>query len=452
MPGYIPHPPSPRQAEFLALDCREALYGGAAGGGKSDAALMAALQGVHVPGYAALILRRSYAELSLPGALMDRAHEWLHGTDAYWDGLSHSFRFPALSSLVFGYAANKRDLMRYQGPEFQYVCFEELTQWETENLYTYLYSRQRSKTSIRIPLRMRGTTNPGGPGHKWVQERFGIPDSGCKSRHDHNGRVFIPSFLDDNPGINRDEYRQSLAQLDSVTRDQLEHGRWVLDVSGLVYRYDPGQHSVDVLPVLDHGDEWHYVMGIDYGLRDACAWVVLAWSRYNPSAYLVYAESVEGMIPSEAARRTEELAALWQPEDIVGDPAAAGYIEESRRVFGLPIRAAQKTDKAGTIRLMNGALESGALRVVSGEQTAPWYDEASRLLWDDDRRLKENQSQPNHCCDAALYAWRETRAHLSAPRPDAPRPRPMDPYETQRINAANKRQERERWQHGLRLA
>ena len=451
MPGYIPHPPSPRQAEFLALDCREALYGGAAGGGKSDALLMAALQGVHVPGYSALLLRRTYADLSLPGALMDRAHSWLQGTGAEWSERDKRWAFPSGSSLGFGYLETRRDRYRYQGAELQFVGFDELTQFEQAD-YEYLFSRLRARSGIRVPLRMRAATNPGGIGHKWVQQRWQIPDAGCASAHDAGGRVFVPSLLADNPGLNQDEYRQSLAQLDSVTRDQLEHGRWVLDVSGLVYRYDPGQHSVDVLPVLDHGDEWHYVMGIDYGLRDACAWVVLAWSRYNPSAYLVYAESVEGMIPSEAARRTEELAALWQPEDIVGDPAAAGYIEESRRVFGLPIRAAQKTDKAGTIRLMNGALESGALRVVSGEQTAPWYDEASRLLWDDDRRLKENQSQPNHCCDAALYAWRETRAHLSAPRPDAPRPRPMDPYETQRINAANKRQERERWQHGLRLA
>ena len=62
----------------------EAFYGGAAGGGKSIALLMAALQYVDVPGYAAIIFRRSYADLSLPGALMDRAHEWLGSTDAVW--------------------------------------------------------------------------------------------------------------------------------------------------------------------------------------------------------------------------------------------------------------------------------------------------------------------------------------------------------------------------------
>ena len=68
---YSPTQPTPKQRAFLALDCLEALYGGAAGGGKSEALLMAALQYVHVPGYAAILFRRTYADLSLPGALMD---------------------------------------------------------------------------------------------------------------------------------------------------------------------------------------------------------------------------------------------------------------------------------------------------------------------------------------------------------------------------------------------
>jgi hypothetical protein len=63
--GYIPHLSTPRQAAFLLLDCQEAFYGGAGGGGKSDALLMAALQYVDIPGYSALIIRRNFSD---PGA------------------------------------------------------------------------------------------------------------------------------------------------------------------------------------------------------------------------------------------------------------------------------------------------------------------------------------------------------------------------------------------------
>jgi hypothetical protein len=81
---YIPHFPTEKQLAFLALDCKEAMYGGAGGGGKSDALLMGALMYVDVPGYAALILRKTYKDLSLPDAIMSRADMWLRGTDAHW--------------------------------------------------------------------------------------------------------------------------------------------------------------------------------------------------------------------------------------------------------------------------------------------------------------------------------------------------------------------------------
>ena len=79
MNGLIPHVPTSRQAAFLLLNCLEAFYGGAGGGGKSDALLMAALQYADVPGYNALIIRRNLSDLALPKALMDRAHTWLRG-------------------------------------------------------------------------------------------------------------------------------------------------------------------------------------------------------------------------------------------------------------------------------------------------------------------------------------------------------------------------------------
>src|SRR5437870_5506170 len=77
--------PSNPQTHFLKLDCLEAFYGGAAGGGKSQALLMAALQYVHVPGYSALILRRDTRRLGLAGGLIPRSFEWLSNQKAKWD-------------------------------------------------------------------------------------------------------------------------------------------------------------------------------------------------------------------------------------------------------------------------------------------------------------------------------------------------------------------------------
>ncbi len=219
---YIPHQPTIPQTAFLLLEDREALYGGAAGGGKSDALLMGALQYVDTPGYAALLLRKTYADLSLPEAIMARANEWLRPTDGRWDDHAKTWTFPSRATLTFGYLDTKNDHLRYQGAAFQFIGFDELTQFP-EYQYRYLFSRLRRLKGSRIPIRMRGATNPGGPGHAWVRNRFFLEKK--------LGRRFVPARLQDNPYLD-EEYRESLAELDPVTRRRLEDGDWEVEESG----------------------------------------------------------------------------------------------------------------------------------------------------------------------------------------------------------------------------
>lgn len=215
---YIPHNPFDQQIDFLTYPAEELLYGGMAGGGKSDSLLMGALQYVKEPDYAALILRRSYQDLSQPGAIMDRARKWL---SAYveagivkWDRDTKTFIFPSGATLTFGYLAHDNDLDQYQGSEFQFVGFDELTQF-TEKQYTYLHSRLRKLKKSDIPIRMRAGTNPGGRGHDWVKAKFILGDV-----------PFIPSSYLDNIYLDADEYAKSLEKLDELTKRQLMYGDW----------------------------------------------------------------------------------------------------------------------------------------------------------------------------------------------------------------------------------
>ncbi len=218
---------------------REALFGGAAGGGKTDALLMGALQFVDIPGYSAILFRRTYKDLALPDAIMDRAHQWLQGTEAKWKGDDYVYIFPSTAKLTFGYMKTDMDRYRYQGAEFQYVGFDETTQF-SELQYTYLFSRLRRGSTVNIPLRMRGASNPGGVGHDWVKQRFLI--DGVRA-----GRVFIPAKLADNPSLDQVEYRASLMELDPVTRLQLLEGDWEARHGGSIFKrewFDP----VKVMP------------------------------------------------------------------------------------------------------------------------------------------------------------------------------------------------------------
>ena len=235
---YCPHEPSAKQRQFLALNTFEALYGGAAGGGKSDALIMGALAYIHEPRFASLLLRKTYKDLNLSGAIMARSHEWFRGTSASWSAQDYRWTFPSGASMSFGYMDSLQDRERYQSAEFQYIAFDELTHFE-EGQYTYMASRLRKPPGMDVPLKLRAGSNPGGRGHDWVYERFvaeGAP------------QPFVPALLDDNPGTDGVSYRQALSHLDAVTRRQLENGEWIRSGEGLVFQLDEARDCVERLP------------------------------------------------------------------------------------------------------------------------------------------------------------------------------------------------------------
>lgn len=228
---FMPRIPHEKQHAFLWLDCLEALFGGAAGGGKSDALLLAALQYVDVPRYAAILFRKTLADLKLPGALMARSKQWgLEKRGAKFNENDKQWKFPSGASLSFGYMKNDEDRYRYQSAEFQFIGFDELTQFSRMQ-YTYMFSRCRRPSDLskgdplaRVPLRVRAASNPGGRGHEWVKRRFITKVDSPPA--DPTQRVFIPSRLEDNPSIDANTYKQALDELDDKTRAQLLDGDW----------------------------------------------------------------------------------------------------------------------------------------------------------------------------------------------------------------------------------
>lgn len=413
---YCPQTPTPKQLEFLGLDCFEALFGGAAGPGKSSALLMAALQYVHVPGYRALLLRRTYAELALPGALMDRAHEWFGGTDAHWNGQGKTWTFPAGSTITFGYMDSPKDKYRYQGSELDFLGIDELTQFPEES-YRFLLSRIRRTQQSFIPLRVRSASNPGGVGHDWVYERF-VAGGGS------DDRVFVPARLDDNPHLDAVSYRQALERLDVTTRAQLLEGEWIRDSQGCIYDYRDSRNGVDFAP--DPGDQWSYILGVDLGASQAkatTAFVVIAYSKWSQDPLVIlesYAEA--GLIPSTVAQHIRRLQERYEGFDsIVMDAGAlgAGYVEEMRSRYALPVTPAQKRDKLGYRRLLNGDLQSGTLKLVRPTNEA-LIEELQKLIWDAKMR-DADPSFDDHLSDAALYAWREAKHWVAEKRLDVPK-------------------------------
>jgi predicted phage terminase large subunit-like protein len=227
---YIPTKPFAKQAAFLALPHREALYGGAAAGGKSEALLMCALQYFDCPGYKGLVIRRSLTDLKLPESLLSRAKVWLSpwikSKDVRYVSNEHTFYSREGGTLSFGYLQAQDSEYRYAGAEFDCVIFDELTQFLKEP-YTFLFSRIRRKKNSHIPLRMRAGTNPGNRGALWVKERFQIEkDVDGEFKGFDAKRPFIQAKVWDNPFVDAEEYIESLGNLSPIVREQLLNGDW----------------------------------------------------------------------------------------------------------------------------------------------------------------------------------------------------------------------------------
>ena len=221
-PDYPPH-----RKQQIALwgyeRTPDLVYGGAAGGGcipvKTDYLLMAASQFCEEPDYAALIIRKTYQDLSLPGAIMDRAIDWWAGKHGIqWNKQQHRFTWPSGAIVQFGYLQSATDHLRYQGAELQFVGVDEATQIPSNQL-TYLHSRLRRRADSEVPMRYRLATNPGGVSHDFVRENY---VRGADGRN----RVYLPALLHENPGLDQADYRKQLAELDPITRRQLEAGDW----------------------------------------------------------------------------------------------------------------------------------------------------------------------------------------------------------------------------------
>ena len=250
--------PQPRQAEFMSRPEPEALYGGAAGGGKSDALVIEALRQVHIPHYRALILRKTYPQLS---DLVDKSQVYYHRAfpQAQYNATAHVWNFPSGAKIYFGSMQYTKDRTNYQGKAFDFIGFDELTHFEWEE-YSYMMSRNRP-TGPGTRVYMRATTNPGGIGHGWVKARFITPaPPGTPITEEYTvklpdgteqklqrARVFIPSSIFDNPALlaNDPGYLASLASMPEAEKQALLYGSWD-SFSGQVFtewRNDPARYE-----------------------------------------------------------------------------------------------------------------------------------------------------------------------------------------------------------------
>lgn len=321
----------------------EALYGGAAGGGKSDALVVEAARQAHIPHYRALILRKTYPELS---ELLEKSERYYPKAfpKAKFNASRNLWKFPNGAVIRFGAMQHAKDKLKYQGRAFDFIAFDELTHFTWEE-YSYLISRNRPN-GPGTRVYMRATANPGGIGHAWVKSRFVTaappmqtirelveykkPDG--SSVQNERTRIFVPASVFDNQALldNDPDYVARLAMLPEADKRALLYGDWD-SFSGQVFSewVDDPAHYGDycwshVVEPFEIPDYWPIYRGFDWGYARPFS---VGWWAVGRNGELYRIRELYGCTgtPNEGVKWTPEKLAKEIYEIEHDDPNLRGH-------------------------------------------------------------------------------------------------------------------------------
>lgn len=385
-----PYTAQEKQAIAHRRWAKERLYGGAAGGGKTEWLLAEVLAPILRYGVNGLLLRRTFGALNQPEGIVERLLTRIPRHIGVYNNSQHRWRFRNGALLQLGYLQNDGDVQQYMGAEFGVVGWdqvEQFTEWQYRRmLHPLRVSEGHPAREAGYRPFMVATANPGGVGHTWVKSRWIDPappgvvwqPSPSKDEPRPGSRLFVPATIDDNRFLGQDY----LDQLDGLPEDErraLRMGDWDVYAGARfgrtwrrnVHVVDPEDYPVPLGASVARG------IGIDYGGENPFA--ALWGARFGADgSIVVYRELYEaGLTPAEQAEaiRAAELEgergpgrpvpawldpACWirDPNQQKPPPGAigggqkgappAGSIADTYRRHGVPVQKANNDRRTGT--------------------------------------------------------------------------------------------------------
>lgn len=280
--------PQPRQEAFIECPVFEVLYGGARGGGKTDAvlgefAIHASIYGENAIG---LMVRKERTQLI---ETIERSRTMYGPIGCTYHEQDKMWRFPNGARLRFAYLERDQDADAYQGHSYTRIYVEEITTFPDPKPIMKLMATLRSGAGV--PCGFRATGNPGGVGHHWVKaryidyapngweikvERFKNPWSGEIVERD---RVFIPSRLSENKYLGADYVANlQMAGSANLVRAWLA-GDWSV-IEGAFF--DNWRHDKHVVKPFIIPRDWMRFRAMDWGSAApfAVLWCAVATDDY----------------------------------------------------------------------------------------------------------------------------------------------------------------------------
>lgn len=410
------------QERFLASSADIAIYGGAAGGGKTWALLLEPLRHIANPGFGAVFFRRSTVQIRNEGGLWDESAKLYPFANAEPKEHVLSWAFPSGANVSFAHLEHDKTRFNWQGAQIPLICFDELTHFSPTQFW-YMLSRNRSMCGVRPYI--RATCNP--DADSWVAdfiswwidqesgqaipERSGVirwfvrvgdtivwadrqEDLAHHTMPDENGEprpippksvTFIPSKLTDNKALMAADpgYMANLLALDRVERERLLGGNWkIRPAAGLYFRREWVQ-VVDAVP-----NNMRIVRGWDLaGTPKTEAndpdWTCGTKIGATPDGrYFILDHKFDRLSPSGVERLVKGTAdhdGFSVEIDMPQDPAQAGKAQKftySKLLNGYQVRFRPVTgDKVTRFGGFSAQAEAGNVHVLRGRWNERWFTE-----------------------------------------------------------------------------
>ena len=449
--------PGPQTA-FLECDADIAIYGGAAGGGKTYALLIDALRLRNVPRGRAVIFRRTTKQLKKAGSVWDTAMElYTQFKGVTYRTTEMDFQFPGGGYISLNHMELESNRYDWQGSQVDFIGYDELTQFY-ETQFWYLVSRMRGSSGIKPWL--RATCNPipiDDPVGGWVNRLiewyydhdtgYAIPERSGVIRWfyrvdavDDDGKdeikwydskeeameanpimaaigepksfTFICSKLDDNPALLKQNpgYKANLMSMEKVEREQLLMGNWVIrkDMQGVIYHLPSENIFDDNHPEYSRLKESLYwsapiIGGWDFGSGESllCCILGLLDLKHNDRLW------IDNCFPWEQTS--------WRvASDDVKEWTAERYFDEYGRRqganlhFGDPAGASKESDQSSWIaNLRRGGIPLFRLPPqINTRQEIEWGFKRVQLMINDDRLMIHKR------CDYLIRCMRNWRRNI----------------------------------------
>lgn len=419
--------PGPQSSAITAAFVDELFFGGARGGGKSDYLLGDYLQDISLGSiWRGIIFRKTFNELE---ELQIRARDLFPPIGGVYKVQSSSdfpfsncWYFPSGSTLKMRYLEHERDADGYQGHQYTWIGFDELTNHATPYGYNKLKACLRSASGVHGRIRASG--NPGGKGHLWVKSRFidvAPPYHPYTDQETGLTRIFIPSKITDNKYI-RDNH-QYISLLKSSGSAELVkawmEGDWDVVAGAYFDCWDKSRHVIKPFSI---PSDWTKFRSFDWGSSRPFSvdwWAISDGTNHIPKNALVcYRQWYGASEPNVGLKLTAEsvgsgIVSREKFETIaygVADPSCwkvdgGASIAERMAKVGARFRQADNSRINGWDQMRQ------RLEGIDGEPMLYFFEtcldsiRTIPLLQHDENRPEDlDSTMEDHCADSVRYA------------------------------------------------